>query len=254
MVRAPALQAGCQGFDSPQLHQPPQEVARRSLAEASGGGLFTHDLLATVGKPTIYTIHMPKAVMLWSGGKDSALALYRCTQRGYSIKSLVTFGPWKAKFQAHPIPMIKLQASSLGLPHHMIEIEEPFRESYIKQFKIMKSEGVEAVITGDIDYVDGYPSLIQQCCEEVGLQCVLPLWQENRDVLMHEILDANFHIVMTYLSHPSLDQSWRGRRITREAIQELRRLPIDLCGENGEYHTMTLNMPLFHKEIEMIAE
>lgn len=197
---------------------------------------------------------MPKAIMLWSGGKDSALALYRCVQKGYSIESLVTFGPWKAKFQAHPIPMIKVQASSLGIPHQMIEIEEPFRESYIKQFQIMKRAGVEAVITGDIDYVDGYPSLILQCCEEVGLECVRPLWQEGRAALMKEIIDSGFHIVITYLSHPSLDHSWHRRRITSEAIQELGRLPIDLCGENGEYHSMTLNMPLFSREVEMIAE
>lgn len=197
---------------------------------------------------------MKKAVMLWSGGKDSALALYRSIQKGYFIESLVTFGPWKAKFQAHPIPMIKVQAEALGLSHHMIKIEEPFRDSYIEQFKIMKRAGIEAVITGDIDYVDGYPSLIWQCCEEVGLECVRPLWQENREILMKEIIDQNFQIVITYLSHPSLNSSWRGRRITREAIEELSRLPIDLCGENGEYHSMTLHMPLFHKKVEMMKE
>lgn len=192
--------------------------------------------------------------MLWSGGKDSALALYRSVQQGFSIDSLVTFGPWKAKFQAHPIPMMKVQAASLGLPHHLIEIEEPFRESYITQFKIMKRAGVEAVITGDIDYVDGYPSLIQQCCDEAGLQCVLPLWQESRSVLMNEIIERGFRIVITYVSHPSMDHSWRGRALTRETVQELSRLPIDLCGENGEYHTMTLNMPLFRSEVEMMRE
>lgn len=147
-----------------------------------------------------------------------------------------------------------MQGSSLGLEHHMIEIEEPFRESYIKQFKIMKKAGIEAVITGDIDCVDGHPSLIQQCCKEADLQCILPLWKESRTVLMQEIVDAGFHVVITYLSHPSMSQSWRGRRITRQTIQELDNLPIDLCGENGEYHTMTLNMPLFHKEVKLIAE
>lgn len=197
---------------------------------------------------------MPTAVVLWSGGKDSALALYRSVKRGYSIESLVTFGPWKAKFQAHPIPMMKVQAAALGLPHRMIEIAEPFRESYIEQFKLLKKEGVEAVVTGDIDYVDGHPSLIQQCCDEAGLQCVLPLWQEDRAILMNEIIDANFHVIITYLSHPSMDPSWRGRRITREAISELSRLPIDLCGENGEYHTMTLHMPLFREKVEMMTE
>ena len=202
----------------------------------------------------VHQLNMTKAVILWSGGKDSALALHRSIKKGYIIESLVTFGPKKAEFQAHPIPIIKAQASSLGIPHHFIELEEPFRESYLKQFMTMKSLGVEAVITGDIDYVEGYPSLIKQCCDEVGLECIFPLWQENRDVLMKEIIDAGFDVLITHVSHPSMSQSWRGRKINKETVEELRRLPIDLCGENGEYHSMTLNMPLFRRGIEMKVE
>jgi len=70
------------------------------------------------------------AAMLWTGGKDSALALYEALQSGWRVCCLVTFAPPEPKFLAHPLAFIQLQAKALELPHYVFSIHDPFAQSY----------------------------------------------------------------------------------------------------------------------------
>ena len=70
------------------------------------------------------------AAVLWTGGKDSALALHEARQAGCRVRGLVTFAPPEPDFLAHPIAFMKLQAAALALPHWLWPVHEPFHESY----------------------------------------------------------------------------------------------------------------------------
>ena len=35
----------------------------------------------------------------------------------------------------------------------------------------------------------------------------------------------------------------------RDVLAEMERCGIDLCGENGEYHTLVVDGPVFHKQV-----
>ena len=83
---------------------------------------------------------MRSAAMLWTGGKDSSLALFEAAQSGYSVSCLVTFAPPVADFLAHPLPFIKLQAEALALPHHVLAIDEPFADAYEAQLRKLRDE------------------------------------------------------------------------------------------------------------------
>ncbi len=196
--------------------------------------------------------------ILWSGGKDCSLAHHLAVASGMRVSYLVTFAPPDAKFLAHPIPIMKLQAEALGVPHVIIETSEPYRESYIAGIERLRDEyGVRRLVTGDIDLVDGFPNWPSECAAGTGVEVVLPLWDRSRTGILRELIENRFKIVFSCVKSPWLGPEWLGREITPEVLEELEALNktngIDPCGENGEFHTMTLGGPQFKDEIRLPA-
>jgi diphthamide synthase (EF-2-diphthine--ammonia ligase) len=128
--------------------------------------------------------------MLWTGGNDSALALYRASEQGLEIVDLVTFvSAGNATFLAHPLPEMAMQASQIGIEHNAYVVDAPYRDGYIAALKGIKENLlVEAVITGDIDSVEGLPNWIQGWAAKVGPQTVMPLWKADRREMLLEVI------------------------------------------------------------------
>jgi len=202
---------------------------------------------------------MKTADVLWTGGKDSCYAAMLAISEGWTLRRLVLFVPeGEVKFQAHPVELIQAQAEAMSLPLCLIPIKDPYRQSYVKA--ILQMTGIDALITGDIDLVDGYPNWIEECVAEAKspLQVLKPLWKRDRSELLREMLAAGMQIVITHIACPHLPPEWKGRLIDStmaDKLDELSRTKdVDVCGENGEYHTMVLNCPLFSKPISLDAK
>lgn len=183
------------------------------------------------------------AAVLWTGGKDSSLALARAVDRGTHIAVLATFVPRGAVFKAHPIQAMRAQAADLGVPYATFEVREPYDTSYEAALKNIRDRyGVASVITGDIDLVDGKPNWIEERSRGLDLAVCRPLWKEDRERLLRELVAREIEARVTYIADEKLPAAWLGRTITADFIDDINRLAartgIDLCGENGEYHTM----------------
>ncbi|MBI5602785.1 MAG: diphthine--ammonia ligase [Deltaproteobacteria bacterium] len=199
-----------------------------------------------------------KAAVLWTGGKDSALALYEARLSGYAIRNLVTFIPDGADFLAHPISFMKMQAQALEIPHYIVNISEPFQENYEKAiFSIKEGLGVDTLVTGDIAQVDGYPNWIRECSLPSGMRVLTPLWGQDRLGLLNRLLSRGFRVVFSGVKKPWFTEEWLGREINNHSIEQLCALGsetgLDLCGEQGEYHTLVLDGPPFKKSLEITA-
>lgn len=192
---------------------------------------------------------MKNAVISWTGGKDSCLALHLAQEQGLKIVGLVTFVPvGNPEFRAHPQTEMVQQAQRLGLKVHFLEVREPYKESYVEQMKWMKAAlGASAIVTGDIDYVGGCANWIVDCAERAGLEIARPLWQRDREWVMNELLSRGIQARISYVSHEAIPPSWKDRVIDRAFLAEMREVcrahGIDLAGENGEYHTMVIAAP-----------
>jgi len=194
--------------------------------------------------------------MLWTGGKDSSMALYEAAQNSYSIRCLVTFAPPEADFLAHPLGFIKLQAQALALPHYVLSISEPFERSYEIALRKLRDEmGINCVVTGDIAEVDGNPNWIRERCRPVGLSVHTPLWGRDRNAMLRQLLERGFKARFSCIKTRWLDEDWIGRELDEAAIAELRvvreQSGLDLCGEEGEYHTLVTDGPQFTRGIEI---
>lgn len=197
---------------------------------------------------------MIRATVLWTGGKDSALAFYKARLAGYKIVNLLTFVPEKADFLAHPLPFMKYQAEALGISHYEAVVDAPLEEAYenaIRSFK--KQHGVEALITGDIAEIDGQPNWVRQRGINSNIDVIAPLWNADRNAIFIEMLFCGFKAIISCIKRGSLAEKWLGKELDKRALNDLRKLNsetgLDICGENGEYHTLVLDGPIFKKQL-----
>lgn len=196
------------------------------------------------------------AAMLWTGGKDSALALHEAVRDGGRVSCLVTFAPAQPTFRAHPLAVMQWQAQVLGLPHHVVTVTEPFDAGYDHALRHLRDAcGIDTVITGDIAEVNGRPNWIRERCARVGLHARTPLWNRDRDQLLQQLRAAGLRAVISCVDTRRLDADWVGRELDDAAIAGLRALReqrgIDLCGENGEYHTIVIDGPRFAQPLDI---
>ncbi len=196
------------------------------------------------------------AAVLWTGGKDSALALHEAPEHGFHVRCLLTFAPPNPDFLAHPIPVMKLQAEALGLPHHVWPVQDPVAESYEAGLRWLRTElDIHTVITGDIAEVAGAPNWIRERSRPVGINVHTPLWGRDRLTLLRQLQTARFKVIFSCVKTRWLPADWTGRELDATAIQELQTLRaqngLDLCGEEGEYHTLVTHGPGFQARLNL---
>jgi diphthine-ammonia ligase len=197
-----------------------------------------------------------RAVVLWTGGKDCNLALYEAKKRGYEIIALITFAMGDARFLAHPIPVMEQQAKALNVPHVIVPVCEPYKEGYeeaIARIKIMYE--IETIVTGDIAEIHGNTNWITDRSVPSGVYVYLPLWHLERAQILQKLLDLDFKIIFSCVKEPWFTVEWLGKLLTTEVPDQLKKLRqvngVDMCGEQGEYHTLVLDGPEYNYELHI---
>ncbi len=195
---------------------------------------------------------------LVSGGKDSVLALYRAQQMGHSIEVLATMIPRRSDSYMfhHPnIHMTDYLSKALEIP--LVHAETSgIKEKELEDLKkLLAFLDVEGVVTGAI--ASSYQKdRIDKLCDEIGIKSVAPLWHQDPLVIMNELLDMKFKVIIVGVYAHGLDEKWLGREITNESLEELvelnGRFQISLVGEGGEYESLVLDAPIFKKYIEIV--
>lgn len=203
-----------------------------------------------------------RLVILYSGGKDSNLALYKLLRDDHEIVSLLTVMPEKPDswmFHRPNVQLAKLQAQCIGLPWHGLAVSgEKEREvaELIPFLSSLKSRfGVEGIASGAI--ASNYQkSRIEKLCEVLGLRSVSPLWGTPESDLLAEILNLKFEVYFTSVSAEGLDREWLGKLLDWDRINRLLRLRekygLNPSGEGGEYETFVCDSPLFKKKLKVV--
>lgn len=199
---------------------------------------------------------MSRIFCSWSGGKDSCFALMQAIQTGYTPTVLLNVLNEAGKIsRSHGIPsaILSAQAAAMQLPVHLISSSwEEYEKRFINALhELTEQYQVTHAVFGDID-LQAHRDWEEKVCAAAGLIAVLPLWQQNRKVLVEQMLDAGIE-TMIVSCNTVMGEAFLGRMLTRELVAELETIGVDVCGENGEFHTLVLNCPLFSKRIAVIA-
>ncbi|MGI5976366.1 MAG: diphthine--ammonia ligase [Candidatus Limivicinus sp.] len=193
----------------------------------------------------------------YSGGKDSALAVYRAVKAGMELKSLlVTYNAGMGRSWFHGIPedVLEKLSESLGVPVHLIRTDSAnYSADFEKALSQEREKGAEACVFGDID-IQGHLDWGTERCLGAGLVPCFPLWNEDRRALAEESLRSGFRPTVTVVDSERLDTSFAGRPLTHETLELMAKAGIDPCGENGEYHTFVADGPIFSKPLHVIFD
>jgi len=200
---------------------------------------------------------MNNCLCSWSGGKDSCFALLQAMQLGYIPKVLLSVLNEEGKIsRSHGIPsgILKAQSALAGIPIHLIssswsEYEFHFTTALKELKKLYRlSHGV----FGDID-LQAHRDWEEKVCEAAGLTAFLPLWKQDRKKLVLQMLEAGFE-TMIVSCNETMGEKFIGTIITEKMVDELEAIGVDACGENGEYHTLVLDCPLFSEKLQISVE
>jgi len=192
-------------------------------------------------------------VCSWSGGKDSCLALYRASRVGRPVQLFTMLDESGTRSRSHGLPpaLLRAQAAALGLPLATgAATWENYEAEFIAALRRFEAADVRAAVFGDID-LEEHGAWERQVCAAAGLQACLPLWRNDRRELVTEFLDLGFRAVIVAVQEVKLSPRYLGRELTPELLAELEAEGVDLCGENGEFHTAVLDGPLFRQPVRL---
>lgn len=197
-----------------------------------------------------------KAVFNWSGGKDSALALYKALRSGlYDIVALLTTvnrDSMRSTMHALPEDLLRRQADSIGIPLYVVPLTpqgtmQEYEGAMLRATEHFAGQGVTHFIFGDIYLEDVRDSRIRNL-SPAGIEVVEPLWGLGTEEVMEEFLASGLRTVIVTTAAERLDESFIGRHIDRSLLHDL---PpgVDPCGENGEYHTLCYAGGMFREPV-----
>jgi diphthine-ammonia ligase len=200
-----------------------------------------------------------KAFSSWSGGKDSALALYRAGGDGYAVQALLTMMAAEpgagGRSRSHGLSQVLLERQSLamGLEHVFgCATWEGYEAEFIHVVGELKRNGFDAGVFGDID-LQAHLDWVARVCGECDIKWHEPLWQFKRRRVVEEFLAAGFKAIIVSCDSVKMGEEYLGRQLTLEIADQQHAIDVDPAGENGEYHTFVYDGPMFSRPVEFTA-
>jgi uncharacterized protein (TIGR00290 family) len=190
----------------------------------------------------------------WSGGKDSCFALMKSIEQGGKVAVLLNMMNEKGKIsRSHGIPLAVLQqqAEAIGVPLSTCQATwVDYETKFIETLQSLASNyNLDMAVFGDID-IESHKFWEEKVCQAANLKAYLPLWQGQRKQLVIDMINIGIKAIIVSCN-TTLGKEFLGRNINLKLLEELERLDVDCCGENGEYHTLVVDCPLFKTPISL---
>ena len=201
-----------------------------------------------------------KCVISWSGGKDSALTLNSLLKNNeFEVVGLLTsFDVESSESQMHfvPLNLIQEQAKSLSLPLYIMNVSTGKPNSYEdemqKAVEYFQNIGVTHFAFGDI-YLENVKSYREELFGKLNMGLLFPLWGMTSQELMQSFYDSAIMAKIVVTQADKLGQEYLGQDLTKKLVDSFAS-DIDICGENGEYHTFVYDGPNFSKPVNFKIE
>lgn len=157
--------------------------------------------------------------------------------------------------RSHGLPhhILLQQAQALQLP--LVTIPASWEEYEVRFIaglqQLVQHYQPEAAVFGDID-LQPHREWEEKVCAAAGIRAVLPLWQQSRRQLAESMLrDGIQTMIVSCNTH--LGPGFLGRTLDLHLLDELEAQGVDVCGENGEFHTVVTHCPLFNAPVQLPA-
>jgi uncharacterized protein (TIGR00290 family) len=199
---------------------------------------------------------MESVLVSWSGGKDSAMALYEILKnKDYRVAALLTTVTEDFdRISMHGVRRVLLerQAASLGLPLEIVLIpknasNEQYEANMGSVLAKHKDTGTSSVVFGDI-FLEDLRKYREDKLATLDMRGIFPLWKKDTRYLARSLEALGFKAITTCVDTEALGKEFVGRLIDKQFLSELPPT-VDACGENGEYHSFVYDGPIFKESV-----
>ena len=196
-----------------------------------------------------------KAAISWSGGKDSCAAYHRTRDTFDFVAAITMFNEEGTRSRSHGLrpEILQAQVERLGLQ----SITETctwntYNEAFDRGLAAAAAIGVTHVIFGDILF-DEHRAWAERMSEGRGLTAVEPLWKESTTALYRCFLASGTRARIVTVRSGKLEESFLGRDLAEDLLDEFVARDVDPCGERGEYHTVVTACEAFSRPLHLRA-
>lgn len=193
-----------------------------------------------------------KFVMSYSCGKDSTLALHKmieCGNEPVALIVMVNDEVDRSFFHGADYSMLQEYSKVLKLPLLLTPTKgERYHMAMEESLKKAMEMGAEAACFGDID-IESNRAWCEERCANAGLKAVFPLWHRDREENVYELVNLGYKCLMKSIKNTLLPKTILGKILDENVLCEMKACSIDICGENGEYHTLVVDGPIFENAI-----
>ncbi len=201
-----------------------------------------------------------KLAVLFSGGKDSTMALDWAAEN-FSVACLISLkseNPASYMFHVPNINLVKKQAKAMKIPL-VFHTTEGRKEKELKDLKsaieeAVKKYNIEGVVAGAIE--SKYQrDRIERICEDLQIKAFTPYWHFDSEDYMDLLLKKKYKVLISAVAAEGLGKDFLGKNITKNVLEKLKsvkkKYKIHLAGEGGEYETFVFDGPLFKKALKV---
>lgn len=197
-----------------------------------------------------------RAAMSWSSGKDSTMALIEAMNDPMLdvVCLLTTVSEAYDRVAIHGTrrALLEAQAKAIGLPLIVVMLPTPctntvYEARMARATEKLVADGIEVMIFGDL-FLDDIRAYRETNLDGTGLTPVFPLWRMPTGPLARRMIDTGIVAHITTLDPKKLDAGLVGRRFDESLLADLPD-EVDPCGENGEFHTVAVDAPIFSSPI-----
>jgi uncharacterized protein (TIGR00290 family) len=198
-----------------------------------------------------------KVVLSWSGGKDSAMALYELRRSHcYEVVSLLTTVASQHERVSHHgvrVELLEQQAAAVGVALHKLYLpadrctNEEYEAVMSRAMLGYKQAGVHTVAFGDI-FLQDLREYRERNLAKVDMRAVFPIWHRDTSELVRSFVSLGFKAYLVCIDGKKLTRTFAGREIDSDLLGDLPG-DVDPCGENGEYHSFVYDGPIFTRPV-----
>ena len=193
----------------------------------------------------------------WSGGKDSALALWALRREQTEPVALITtFTEDFERISMHGVRRELARAQTEAAGTALVEVDIPapcpnevYEERMAGALGAPPLDGASAIAFADL-FLEDIRAYREERLAAAGRDALFPLWGRDTGELAREFIDAGFEAVLVCVDPAQLDPSFVGRPFDEALLDDLP-AGVDPCGENGEFHTFVHAGPVFERPIEI---
>ena len=193
-----------------------------------------------------------KFIVSYSCGKDSVLSLHKMLEAGHTpvgLLVMVNQNMRRSWFHGVDPQLLQCISDALNIPLILCESDgDNYHTKLENGLMIGKEMGADACVFGDID-IEGHLTWCKERCETAGLGCIHPLWHRDREENTNEVISLGYQCVIKCIHNQVLPKTYLGQVLDFDMVEDMKKLGIDICGENGEYHTVVLDGPIFHHPV-----